>query len=100
MKHATFAFSHSNCYDSCDGWLHGSCAEISLDQAVQMVRDKGLHTMDVMPTHSSVGRGIRPIAVGETIRRLVSCLCCSSVLPLLPEGQVRVEAVIYATRYI
>ena len=39
--------------------------------------------------------GFRPIAVGETIRRLVSRLCCLSVRPrleelLLPYGQVRV----------
>ena len=56
------------------------------------------------------GNGIRPIAVGETIHQLVSRLCCSSVLPLLPdifilEGQVGVgikgglEVAIHATCY-
>lgn len=60
--------------------------------------------------HKQGGRGIRPIAVGETIRRLVSRLCCSSILPFLqdifiPEGQVGVgikgglEAAIHATRH-
>lgn len=53
--------------------------------------------------------GIRPIAVGDTIRRLTSRLCCSAIqafLPevFLPEGQVGVgirgglEAAIHATR--
>ncbi len=57
------------------------------------------------------GGGVRPIAVGETIRRLTSRLCCSAVFPSLPdtfipEGQVGVgvkrglEAAIHGTRYI
>ena len=56
------------------------------------------------------GSGIRLIAVGETIRRLVCRLCCSSILPFLPgtfvpEGQVGVgvkgglEAAIHAAQY-
>lgn len=54
--------------------------------------------------------GVRPIAVGETIRRLISKLCCSFIHPFLPEmflpeGQVGVgirgglEAAIHASRY-
>ena len=56
------------------------------------------------------GKGVRPIAVGEMISRLVSNLCCSSVHALLPdifipEGQLGVgvrgglEAAIHACRY-
>lgn len=54
-------------------------------------------------------RGYRPIAVGDSFRRLVSGLCCSAVyhqLPdlLIPRGQLGVavkgglEAVIHSTR--
>ena len=53
--------------------------------------------------------GVRPIAVGEVLRRLTSRICCSAVRPrlvdiLLPYGQVGVgvkgglEAAIHATR--
>ena len=56
------------------------------------------------------GKGVRPIAVGEMISRLLSNLCCSSVHALLsdifiPEGQLGVgvrgglEAAIHACRY-
>jgi len=64
---------------------------------------------NVIPIHKK-GGGVRPIAVGEVIRRLASRLCCLAVRPslpgvFLPYGQVGVgipgglETAIHVTRY-
>ena len=59
--------------------------------------------------HKPNNDGFRPIAVGETFRRLASCICCNAVKPnllslLLPKGQIGVgicgglEAAIHVTQ--